>query len=264
MPKTVILIDDDQDDLDIVKETIQTIDDTIHCICFVHPDEALRMITNTPSVIPDYIFSDVNMPKIGGVELLSEIRKTSALNHTVIAMLSTSMPDSQSLRLKLAGADFAIEKPIKMQDYRATIETILQEKRTYLPHDYTPSETPLSLHAIEQRTKFWQLPLNVFNKENSPIYVIDYSWNYLFANPIAIQKIQGYDVVGKNITQVWSDLPQFNFQPVYSLLKENVVERKPIELINKSPVTDKYIKIIGQPLVDCYLFNISEVPEKDS
>ena len=65
MPKTVILIDDDQDDLDIVKETIQTIDDTIHCICFVHPDEALRMITNAPSVIPDYIFSDVNMPKMG-------------------------------------------------------------------------------------------------------------------------------------------------------------------------------------------------------
>ena len=260
MAKTVILIDDDQDDLEIVKETINAIDASINCISFVYPDEALRMINKPPALVPDYIFSDVNMPKIAGVELLSELRKATALNNTVIAMLSTSMPDSQSVKLKMAGADYTFQKPIRMQEYRAIIESILKDKRPNQDNiDFAPSELPASLNAIEPRTKFWQLPLNVFNRENSSIYVIDYSWNYLFANPSARAKINGYDVVGKNIKQVWKDLPQYDFQPVYRLLKESVTERKSMELIEESPVSSKSIKISGQPLVDCYLFNISEV-----
>jgi hypothetical protein len=43
--KTIILIDDDQDDLDIMEETIKSIDDQILCISFIYPEEAIRVVS---------------------------------------------------------------------------------------------------------------------------------------------------------------------------------------------------------------------------
>ena len=62
MIKTVLLIDDDLDDLELMKEAISEIDKSIVTISFQNLEEALIAVTEHLLVRPDYIFIDVNMP----------------------------------------------------------------------------------------------------------------------------------------------------------------------------------------------------------
>jgi DNA-binding NtrC family response regulator len=126
--KTVILIDDDQDDLDMVKETIMSIDNSIRCTSFVYPEEALRVVANELAFIPDYIFIDINMPMLSGDILLAEFRKLKKFESSVITMFSTSIPDDMSRKLKEAGANFTFQKPHKFEDYVALLQTIISLK----------------------------------------------------------------------------------------------------------------------------------------
>ena len=125
MAKTVVLIDDDQDDLEVVKETLKTIDKSLLCISFNYPKEAVRVVTKELVLVPDYIFIDINMPGMTGDVVLKELRKVSELDHTVITMLSTSMPYTISEALKNDGANFVFQKPNRMEDYRKVISGIL-------------------------------------------------------------------------------------------------------------------------------------------
>ncbi|RAW02166.1 response regulator [Pseudochryseolinea flava] len=257
MPKTVIIIDDDQDDLDVIKDVIKLIDDSILCITFTHPEEALRVITKELIFSPDIILSDINMPRMHGAVLLKKLRETPALNDTIIAMLSTSMANPLANTLTESGADFVLQKPVKMDDYHAMLHRIFLMQRSSAqnqtpPHDRGVATAPMS---------FGDLILDDLVHEKASIYIIDYAWNYLFANTTAIKKVNGYGIVGKNITDVWKELPQFNFEPVYLMLKDKVNNRVSMEINQRSPLTRTSIKITGKPLADCYLFNISEVPE---
>lgn len=66
MRKTIVIIDDDSDDLDTMKEALRQIDPLILCISFLYPEEALRLLSKELILLPDYIFVDINMPKISG------------------------------------------------------------------------------------------------------------------------------------------------------------------------------------------------------
>jgi CheY-like chemotaxis protein len=123
--KTVILIDDDQDDLDIMKETIQGIDSSLLCISFVYPDEALRVVSSELVFIPNFIFIDINMPIIPGDKLLREFRKNPALKNTSIVMFSTSMPAPVAQVLMERGANKTFQKPSKVADYKTILSSIL-------------------------------------------------------------------------------------------------------------------------------------------
>ena len=94
--------------------------------------------------------------------------------------------------------------------------------------------------------------------------MIDYDWNFLFANEHSIAKLQGKDPAGKHIRTIWQENPHYNFQPVFNMLNDKVQERKPMEVHSRSPLTRKAIEIVGYPLDDCYYFSIYELPDKES
>jgi CheY-like chemotaxis protein len=122
--KTVILIDDDQDDLDLMRETIKEMDRSILCISFIYPEEALRVVTDELIFAPNYIFIDINMPVITGDKLLREFRKVLSLNSSVITMFSTSMPQPVSQALIDSGASYTFEKPNNISDLRKILTRV--------------------------------------------------------------------------------------------------------------------------------------------
>jgi CheY-like chemotaxis protein len=110
MPKTAILIDDDQDDLEFLEEAIKQVDNSVQCITYLFCDEALNWISTESSVVPHYIFIDMNMPRLDGYTCLKELRKNPDLNNVTITMFSTSMPMLVAKTLKESGADFTFQK----------------------------------------------------------------------------------------------------------------------------------------------------------
>jgi CheY-like chemotaxis protein len=125
MAKTVVLIDDDQDDLDILKDVIDDIDPTIHCLCFLHPVEAIRIISHELPQKPDFIFTDINMPGMSGDRCVKELRNQDAFDQTVITVLSTSMPYHVAEQLKSLGANHTFQKPVHVDSYKSILKTIL-------------------------------------------------------------------------------------------------------------------------------------------
>lgn len=128
MAKTAILIDDDQDDLDILREVIATIDNNVLCLTFTNPEEAMRVITHDLVFIPDFIFIDINMPRLAGEDCLDHLRKLKEFSRSIITMVSTSMPGSIQAYLLAKGANFAFKKPVKMAEYRTLVQPILEFK----------------------------------------------------------------------------------------------------------------------------------------
>lgn len=126
MKKTVILIDDDQEDLDIMKEAIEAVDPSLLCLSFVYPEEALRVLLNKESTsLPEFIFIDINMPGITGDKCLKALRNEKEFDDIVVTLYSTSMPDTVAAALKAAGADYVFEKPVRINSYVEILKKII-------------------------------------------------------------------------------------------------------------------------------------------
>ena len=124
--RTAILIDDDRDDLEILEEAIKQVDNSVRCISFLFCDDALNKILTNSSGVPNYIFIDMNMPRLNGNECLKELRRDPKLKNVPIAMLSTSMPSPVAQTLRENGATFTFQKPIALEDYEHILKPILR------------------------------------------------------------------------------------------------------------------------------------------
>ena len=77
MDRCILLIDD-PDELDIFSEALAEIEKSIVCIQARSARASMNLLK---SLLPDYIFLDVNMPEINGLKCLEEIRRVRALKN---------------------------------------------------------------------------------------------------------------------------------------------------------------------------------------
>ena len=111
-----LLIDDDEDDCEIFLMCLSKISHHIHCTTMGDAPEAIAFLKNTTDYLPDYIFLDVNMPKMNGIEGLKEIKSIERFSKSKIFMYSTTSDSHSVLDTKNIGAfDFLI-KPYKTKE----------------------------------------------------------------------------------------------------------------------------------------------------
>jgi len=126
MAKTVVVIDDDQDDLELMKLALNDVDSSLRCLSFIYPEEALRMLFSKELVVlPDHIFIDINMPRMTGDKCLKMLRTCREFDHIKITLYSTSMPDTVAEALKLQGANHVFEKPVRLKSYAEILQSII-------------------------------------------------------------------------------------------------------------------------------------------
>ena len=110
-PIKCLLVDDDADDQEIFFMALQEVDKSIHCI-FADGGDALARLNADPSFLPHYIFMDINMPRMNGLECLQEIKKITRLMSVPVFMFSTSADAGIIARAKELGAtDFIVKPP---------------------------------------------------------------------------------------------------------------------------------------------------------
>lgn len=112
--RACFLIDDDIDDQEIFQMALQRIDQNINFIAANNGVEGLQKLKEDSSFVPDYIFLDVNMPKMNGMQCLPEIRKLGHLKDVKIIMYSTSTDAGIISSSKRLGADDFLVKPDKI------------------------------------------------------------------------------------------------------------------------------------------------------
>lgn len=125
---TVLVVDDDQDDLELFCETIQAINSSIDCLIANNGDAALSLL-NQLLILPNIIFLDFNMPQMNGGVCLAEIRKSERLKNIPVVMYSTFFSEKSRNEFKQAGA-FLIQK---QNEIKTVIQSILSGLRHFYP-----------------------------------------------------------------------------------------------------------------------------------
>lgn len=125
MWKNVMLIQNDHHELDRMKHAMKEIDESIHCMSFLYPDEVMPALENELKHMPDYIFMDVDMPRKSVSSLLSELCPLKESNHTRIAVFAPVMPKRVAYAYRVMGASYAFQKPTTTDGYREIFSRIL-------------------------------------------------------------------------------------------------------------------------------------------
>jgi CheY-like chemotaxis protein len=106
--KSILLIEDDEDDQGFFIEAISGIKDLSLYHIANNGKEAIDKLKNS-IVLPDIIFTDVNMPVMNGFECFSELIKNPRTRHIPVVFLSTDTRQ-RDLAYQLGAKGF-IHKP---------------------------------------------------------------------------------------------------------------------------------------------------------
>ncbi|KUJ60733.1 histidine kinase [Flavobacteriaceae bacterium CRH] len=122
----IIIIEDDLDDQDILSEVFKELDYKNKIIFFDDGEKALTYLT-TSEVEPFIIFSDINMPKLSGIELREKIHQNEDLRLKSIPYLffSTSAEQKHVIDAYSKSIQGFFVKPSSYTEIRETIKTIV-------------------------------------------------------------------------------------------------------------------------------------------
>lgn len=119
-----MIVDDDPDDRDFFCEAVSEVDSSIECISVKGGEEALLHLERSEG-IPDYIFLDLNMPKMDGKQCLKHIKSNSNLSSIPVIIYTTSKSREDIEETKDLGAVEFLTKPNKFSDLKKAIRDIL-------------------------------------------------------------------------------------------------------------------------------------------
>ena len=116
-------LDDDSDDREFFSYAVKAVHPEIPCVLFENGVELLDFMEHHQPQ-PDYIFIDINMPKMNGHECAQEIKLNYPRGETQIVMYSTSFSAEDVKRFHKDGFKY-IRKQNSMTDLIKTIKKVI-------------------------------------------------------------------------------------------------------------------------------------------
>lgn len=131
----LLLVEDNEDDRFLTSRVIRKLPFTVELEICKNGDEAQKRLLAEPSRLPTLMLLDLQLPKMGGIELLTRIRlKFSAKTLPVIILSSSDNPGDIALCREL-GISGYLSKPPDLQALLTHIQRALahQTEQDALP-----------------------------------------------------------------------------------------------------------------------------------
>ena len=124
MQQHLLLVDDDKDEAMIFEEALSKLpfDHNIICNYAYSGEQALEILE---FMRPDYIFVDLNMPKMNGIDFLFLSKEKIDPGCTKIYIRSTTITDETARLAKFAGAAGCIKKANSIPEITKELSTVL-------------------------------------------------------------------------------------------------------------------------------------------
>jgi len=200
--KTILVIDDERDVLDIVRSVLKT--KGYNVLCAAGGEEGLRTAEREGV---DLIVCDLMMPKVSGLEVIKRLKKHETLCTIPIVVLSAVSADRDKppeFWAKGLGVDEFIEKPFDPLDLLGRVEALLR-RSLYVSARAGAGNTPLpvrnrvDLKAAEPEdvarayveawnSRDWETEYNCLGEEMTSSYKRE---DYLLARERAWQEDTG-------------------------------------------------------------------------
>lgn len=123
-----MLIDDDIEDQEIFAHALKHLDMDIEFVTANDGVHAIEKINSESELQPYFIFVDVNMPRMNGIECLVEIKKISKIKDVPVYLYSTYADPDTIKKGKSHGAVDLLVKARSMKELETTLARILPKK----------------------------------------------------------------------------------------------------------------------------------------
>jgi len=122
--KFLFIIDDDEDDQLFLNEAVSDLNIPIECHYANNGEVALSVLREETIPVPDYIFLDLNMPRLNGKECLAEIKKMPRYSHVPVIIYTTSSHQKDVQEIMQSGASYFLTKPTRISELCRKLQDI--------------------------------------------------------------------------------------------------------------------------------------------
>lgn len=126
--KLYLIVDDDPDDQELFIEALKGLDEFCNCVTAFNGQEALRKLVHEMPSLPDFIFLDLNMPRMNGKQFLAEIKKIKTIQDIPVIIYSTSIEETDIMDTVQLGAVYFLQKPNRFDDLTRALTNIIFRK----------------------------------------------------------------------------------------------------------------------------------------
>jgi CheY-like chemotaxis protein len=129
-PVEILLVEDNPSDVRMVREALK--EGQLHNNLHVVGDgkNALAFLRNEGDFqgapCPDFILTDINLPKLNGLEMLAKIKMSPELKHIPVFVLSTSKSKKDIIKSYELQANCYFTKPVDLNQFIAIVQSIEQ------------------------------------------------------------------------------------------------------------------------------------------
>lgn len=121
MEKTIVLVDDSADDVQLFRRTCRQLGISNPIASFEGADAALEYLTTSTNPLPAIVVLDLKMPGHDGFYALCQLKAHPILRNVVIIVLTSSSETSDIVRAYDLGANSFLTKPFQLDAFRAMV-----------------------------------------------------------------------------------------------------------------------------------------------
>jgi two-component system response regulator len=128
--RTILLVEDSAADaemaIDALREAklanpIVHVEDGVECMDFLH---SRGRFANRPPEAPAVVLLDIKMPRMDGLEALTQMRADDAFKRIPVVILSSSREESDLARSWDLGVNAYVLKPVDVQQFFTAVQTL--------------------------------------------------------------------------------------------------------------------------------------------
>jgi two-component system response regulator len=129
--KPILLVEDNQDDELLTRRAFKK-NNILNELVVAHDGvEALDYLLGTgpfaeqgPPVLPQIVLLDLNLPRIGGLDVLRRIRAEERTKLLPVVVLTSSKEDEDVVRSYALGANSFVRKPVEFDQFTQAVKTL--------------------------------------------------------------------------------------------------------------------------------------------
>jgi len=127
MQQQILLVDDDKDEAAIFEEAVSKLpfDHNFACNYAYSGEQALEILNH---IRPHYIFVDLNMPKMNGIDFLFLAKSKIDSGYTKVYLSSVTITDETCRLAIFAGAIGCIKKANTIKEITDALTTVLMTR----------------------------------------------------------------------------------------------------------------------------------------
>lgn len=129
--KKLLYIEDDSGSRKVMRFLMQRIELPIELVIFEDSDDLIARVASLDPE-PDAIFLDIHVTPHDGFKMLDMLRNHERYSHKVVIALTASVMNEEINRLKEAGFDGVLAKPLNFHTFPDMLNRILEGEKIWI------------------------------------------------------------------------------------------------------------------------------------